>query len=234
MLLDSALQRAPYSHFVSVPLRDPAFAAKFTQFRDTLGKDFSSCEGIDPSLVIEPRRMHLTLVMLKLPTGDLVKRAAGVLRAATSDFVRGRREELRLRLMGLEYMNDDPSQVNILYGKVDEQDGGADLQRFACDLIQGLVTAGILPEEELMKQRIRQPDGSLRVKLHATLLNSKFASDKGQGGGRPHFDARQILEAHGDSLELGKGCVSEVHLSVLGPVDRSTGYYVPSEKLQLR
>ena len=79
-------------------------------------------------------------------------------------------------------MNDDPDRVDVLYGRIVDDSGR--LQRLSDALISSLETEGLLD---------RQYD---HVKLHATLMNSLFATkdDDQQQGNRQTFRAKPILE----------------------------------------
>lgn len=82
-------------------------------------------------------------------------------------------------------MNDDPDRVDVLYGQI--IDGSGRLQRLSDALVSSLEAEGLLD---------RQYD---HVKLHATLMNSLFASkddDQLQKGNRQTFRAKTILEVY--------------------------------------
>ena len=78
--------------------------------------------------------------------------------------------KLEFEITGLEIMNDDPSDVDVLYGKVVDKTGR--LQNIVDGIVEMFVQGG------LMK---REYD---RVKLHATLLNTIFRKDEGDLGDR--------------------------------------------------
>ena len=90
-----------------------------------------------------------------------------------------------MKLEGIDYMNDDPGQVNVLYGQCIDVSGR--LQRLADSVVDHFEARGLLDREYE------------RVKLHVTLMNTKFAASNSEGGaaGRPnrrHFNAKSILE----------------------------------------
>lgn len=81
--------------------------------------------GLEPSVFMHPQHLHLTLCMLKLYSEEqrelarhtlraLGPRAAGLLGGAP----------LAVRLKGLEYMTDDPSQVGGFEGGRAGEAGG--------------------------------------------------------------------------------------------------------------
>lgn len=79
-------------------------------------------------------------------------------------------------------MNDDPSKVDVLYGRCIENSGR--LQQLADVVADSLEADGLLD---------RQYE---RVKLHATLMNSLFKvkDDSEENAVRSTFNAKPILE----------------------------------------
>merc|ERR1711874_589346 len=122
---------------------------------------------------------------------------------------------------GLEYMNDDPAEVDVLYAKIVDEEGR--LQQAAEAIVDKFVESGLMG---------RQYD---RVKLHVTLMNTLFRKESGDVGdkndfleNRESFDARPVFEKWG-GVRLGRVVIGEVHLSQRRAGRRSKeGYYLPS------
>ena len=109
-----------------------------------------------------------------------------------------------VKLQGVEYMNDDPSEVDVLYARVIPADGSDSLQRLADGL------------ENKFKERGLMRYNFEHVKLHATVMNTKLRDDPegtdcseakksrsevpARKPFRIPFDARQLVEV--------RGCVS--------------------------
>merc|ERR1740129_1363595 len=99
---------------------------------------------------------------------------------------------LKFSVCGLEYMNDDPAEVDVLYAKVKDEDGT--LQAVADGIVNHFIESGLMT---------RQYD---RVKLHVTLINTIFRRDAGDLGDkndqmeRESYDSRSILEGRGEGL----------------------------------
>merc|ERR1712066_173945 len=131
---------------------------------------------------------------------------------------------LEFSIEGLEIMNDDPADVDVLYGKV--RDDSGILQRIVDDLVEEFVNSGLMRREHD------------RVKLHVTLLNTLFRRDQGDPGDRDtkqreSFDGRSLLERFSEA-RLGQVELSEVHLSQRRAGRRTnSGYYLPSAVLSL-
>ncbi|XP_003367963.1 activating signal cointegrator 1 complex subunit 1, partial [Trichinella spiralis] len=148
------------------------------------------CNNICKDLFQNPNRLHLTVGTLVLMNENERKIARELLHQCKESVV-------LCRLHGIEIMNDDPANVNVLYGKV-EFDSVEELdrfQQFVDKVCEHFETSGLLINK------------FEHVKLHVTLLNNVFqhgsdseeVSDKiGDGETnkqrRVPFDARKILK----------------------------------------
>lgn len=126
-------------------------------------------------------------------------------------------------------MNDDPSEVDVLYAKVEPVSDSSTnpIQTIADGLLNRFVEAGLSK---------RQFD---RVKLHVTIMHSLLRQDTSgpevehseEDKKRKSFDARNILAKFGD-FDFGTYRLAEVHLSLRyssGP----DGYYKCISKIDL-
>lgn len=116
-------------------------------------------------------------------------------------------------------MNDDPANVDVLYAKTEvvDQETNHQVQKLSDDIVDYFAKNG------LMKKDYEH------VKLHATLLNTRYRRDPSpekrnqRFTKRKSFDARTILEKFGE-FEFGLQGLETVQLS-----NRSTvgpdGYY---------
>ncbi|KAL8187027.1 UNVERIFIED_CONTAM: activating signal cointegrator 1 complex subunit [Gekko kuhli] len=115
---------------------------------------------------------------------------------------------LTVEVKGIEYMNDDPAMMDVLYAKVTMKDGSNQyvssafsvfiffplrLQLTADRLMNRFVTSGLM---------LKEWD---RVKLHATVMNTLFRKDPNADEqtntttgkffkGRESFDGRNIMK----------------------------------------
>jgi hypothetical protein len=55
-----------YSHFLSIPLIEPILQAKVKELQGEWMAKFGEAKKLHPSIFVPPRRLHLTLFMLKL------------------------------------------------------------------------------------------------------------------------------------------------------------------------
>lgn len=89
---------------------------------------------------------------------------------------------MEFEIRGVEYMNDDPERVDVLYGRCVDSSGR--LQLLADTIVSVLEAEGLID---------RQYE---RVKLHATFMNSLFkVKDESEDNiSRCTFNAKPILE----------------------------------------
>lgn len=86
-----------------------------------------------------------------------------------------------VEIRGVECMNDDPEQVDVLYGRCVDDTGR--LQTISDMVVDQLEAEGLLDRQ------------FSKVKLHATLMNSLFkVKDDEEDSKRMTFNARTLLE----------------------------------------
>lgn len=73
------IYRLDYTHFVSIPLASPTAQASFKTLRDEiLAEPTAAGAGIEDSIFVDERKLHLTVAMLKLYTFEKRQKAAQV------------------------------------------------------------------------------------------------------------------------------------------------------------
>ncbi|GIL50546.1 hypothetical protein Vafri_6716 [Volvox africanus] len=197
---------------------------------------------------MRPQHLHLTLLMLKLYS-DQKRHEAQQLLARLQGPVATLlgAGPVKVHLQGLEYMNDDPGAMHVMYLRVQDMGPGNRLEAL-CDLVV----------EEFARAGLLLPQDERKVKLHATILNTRYrkrpqaseavggsgrrgegpAGAAGAGSGptsrreeRQPFDGRALLEEHG-RLDLGIHTIQALHLSQRGAYGED-GYYRCARKLDL-
>ncbi|XP_077595013.1 activating signal cointegrator 1 complex subunit 1 isoform X1 [Stigmatopora nigra] len=223
LLVDNFRKKQPFTHFLSFPLNDPKIQEGFLRFKDEVLEQYSQDSGLDESIFQNPAKLHMTIGTLTLLSASEVRKACESLRDC-QNFIRNTTggKPLPLQVAGIEYMNDDPTMVDVLYAKVNTKDGSDKLQVIADRLVDYFVVA---------EQMTKQWD---RVKLHGTVINTLFrkgATVEEASGGfgrqttpeREAFDARNILKSFG-AYHFGELELNTVELSQRYSAD-STGYY---------
>lgn len=114
-------------------------------------------------------------------------------------------------------MNNDLARVDVLYANVHVVGQGTNqqIQNLSNNIVDYFHKHGLMKKE------------NDNVKLHATLLNSRYRRErspvKGKRPKRMSFDARTIIEKYGE-YDFGKQEFNSIHLSDRASVD-TNGYY---------
>lgn len=202
LIVLAARNKHQFTHFLSIPFTNADIKTSFKKFKDDILAS-SEIIGLDSSLFQNPNKLHLTLVTLSLMDNEDRAQAAQLLHECEETIIRPIINEngaIEVQLCGLEYMNDDPSAVDVLYGKVQSDP----LQQIADGISDYFAEKGLT-----------QKKGE-NVKLHVTLINSLFRDDvnfnNDNNQRRQTFDARFILEKYSNFL-FGVQRFTEIHLS---------------------
>lgn len=139
-------------------------------------------------------------------------------------------------------MNDDPTDVHVLYGKVklNIPKYNASLQKMADYIVSNFSKKGNI-KNLLMKKKLNKDCnyfviGLIRnqyenVKLHVTLMNSTFRKHTYEEEKRVPFDCSYILKNF-KNYNFGLTDFKNVHLSIRFTSDE-TNYYEPLAVLSL-
>ena len=236
-----------------IPLIGAEFEHSLEQFREQSlaqqSKD-GGIGGLSAELFQRHERLHLTCGALKLFDEDIVTAKECLMQC------RDRITELcgsalpaTIVVKGVQYMGDDvtePTQMDVLYAKADFEGGGGGggLQAVVDYVASQFVAAGLLEQSD-----------SEHVKIHATLINSKWRRGAGGGAGgsaggggrappgfggrreRTPFDGSKVLTKFA-KFNFGASPFTSVHLSRMKPRAVShaaapDGYYEPEHILTL-
>ncbi|XP_034230983.1 activating signal cointegrator 1 complex subunit 1 [Thrips palmi] len=225
----TARQKQQFTHFLSLPVNSENVKRGFLHFQDQV---LNECRGrgIGKDIFQDPNKLHITLGTLVLLDEKDRQKAAQALQDCQRDIVEPllQKRPLRLSVYGIEYMNDDPAEVDVLYGKVKDLNENLILQELADGIIKYFSNTGLMP---------KQFDS---VKLHVTVMNSLFRrevtdSDLAKGDNRrkvrESFDALQILKKLQD-FSFGEMEVQSVDLSRRYST-AANGYYEATSSIPL-
>lgn len=236
LMVLSSRKRLPYTHFISIPMNGLSIQSGFMSFKSEV---LEKCKdrGISENIFQNPERLHLTIGLLVL--SDKVERteAAKVLEECKEAVVRPALsgKKLRLVMCGIDIMNDEFSNVDVLYGKVNCKNDDIDLQEFADSINSFFYMKGLSDKKE-------------PVKLHVTLMNTKFGvknDDDEEEEIRPTlrgnkkekrkteaFDATNIMKNFQDYY-FGEENISTIELSTMHDSSNSQGYYLASAVIDI-
>ncbi|XP_041032320.1 activating signal cointegrator 1 complex subunit 1 [Carcharodon carcharias] len=228
VMLESFRRKQPFTHFLSFAVNHSTIQEQFVKFKERVLDESSQDRGIDSSIFQNPAKLHLTIGTLVLLNEQEITKACELLQKCKEDFISKLTDgkPLIVRMEGIEYMNDDPSMVDVLYGKIQMKNGTDKLQLIADGLLDRFVASGLM-EKEWDK-----------VKLHATLMNTLFRRDptvEGRTSATPgkqnlrereSFDARNVLKKC-ENYRFGDVELNAVHISQRFSTD-SSGFYSSS------
>ncbi|XP_036590563.1 activating signal cointegrator 1 complex subunit 1 isoform X2 [Trichosurus vulpecula] len=233
VLVESFRRKQPFTHFLSFSLNQPDVQEGFLKFQEKVLEKCSMDRGVSSCLFQNPAKLHLTIGTLVLLNDQEIQWACELLQRCKEDFINkiAGGKPLLAEMLGIEYMNDDPSMMDVLYAKVHMKDGSDRLQLIADQLVERFVLSGLMMKEWD------------RVKLHATVMNTLFRKDPtaedrnsapaGKSGPREResFDGRNILKLF-ENFSFGDLCLNSIHISQRFSTD-SSGYYASSGQVDL-
>ncbi|XP_048745005.1 activating signal cointegrator 1 complex subunit 1-like isoform X2 [Ostrea edulis] len=225
VITDSVRQKEPFTHFLSFPINLQPIQKQFLEFQDDVLRSCDSDRGIDRTIFQKPEKLHLTVGTLALLNNQEVQQALHTLEECKSSLVQPilRGEPLCVRLQGLEYMNDDPSSVDVLYAKIQPGEQAERLQILADRLVDRFSSTGLMQQEYS------------HVKLHITVMNTLMRRDptsipgerppEGKRGPkeRESFDAMNVMKKFGHH-DFGDYTIDTLHLSQRHGLGKD-GYY---------
>ncbi|CAL8114238.1 unnamed protein product [Orchesella dallaii] len=219
------------THFVCFPINETSVTEKVKEFMDAV---MSECglhsRGLDHNIFGGMEKLHLTLCVMVLLDERERNRASEILSSlqpSIKQLTEGK--TVRIRLKGLEIMNDDPSQVDVLYAKCEPLSSNGVEQEIA-DLIA----------KEFSKQGLAKESKGEKVKLHCTIINTRYRNEgdnvstgrsrpsdnRGRNNGwstRESFDARVVLQKFGN-FDFGIVEIKEIKIATRH-TKASDGFY---------
>jgi len=125
ILVAGARNKEPFTHFISIPVNMEKIQKAFLSFKEEVLESCKSVRGLDKTIFQTETLLHLTVGTMAL----LDERERNMARELLMDC----KEQILLpcigdggmefELTGLEYMNDDPGEVDVLYAGVRDKTG---------------------------------------------------------------------------------------------------------------
>lgn len=223
VIISQARQKERFTHFISIPLNIPLIQESFNKFKNDVLKECFQDRGIESSIFQSSEKLHLTICMLTCMSSYEEQKAVEFLDKFKTEKLRelDLNESFKVNLRGLEYMNDDPSAVDVLYGQVVNNNLDK-IQLLADEIVKYFSKSGLADVNSRDK-----------VKLHATVMNSRYRQTVAttQTQNRESFDARNILKLFKD-FDFGSCQVNEIHVSKRKAIG-ADGYYECVGKIKL-
>ncbi|XP_043263400.1 activating signal cointegrator 1 complex subunit 1 [Colletes gigas] len=219
LLIESARSRLGFTHFLSIPLNEGQIIMKFNMFKNDIMNMEKVPRGVDEMVFQKPSKLHLTIGMITLPDDVKRDKAIEALNYCEDHIIKPKIKQhgqIRIYMQGTDIMNDDPTEVNILFAKIIDKDNA--LQEIVDEIRNHYFSIGLLRKE------------NEKAKLHVTLMNSAFRIDKEAGYvRRQQFDAQEILKVHENTF-FGETTLKQIHISQLHTIGNN-GYYQATAKI---
>ncbi|XP_059518422.1 activating signal cointegrator 1 complex subunit 1 isoform X3 [Myotis daubentonii] len=198
VLLLTFRRKQPFTHFLSFFLNEAEVQERFLKFQEEVLEKCSMDHGVDSTIFQNPKKLHLTIGMLVLLSEQEIQQTCEMLKQCKEEFIDdiSGGKPLEVEMEGIEYMNDDPGMVDVLYAKVHMKDGSNRLQELVDRVLERFQASGLIMKEWTS------------VKLHATVMNTLLRKDPNAEGRynihtadgkyifkeRESFDGRNILK----------------------------------------
>ncbi|XP_066153373.1 activating signal cointegrator 1 complex subunit 1-like [Euwallacea fornicatus] len=202
--------KMPPTHFIAIPINSQSITENLLKFQKCVLE--KPGRGVTKSLFQNVVKLHLTIVVLTLLDEEEVENAKKTLKTYYDEYISSvfsKNQKHKVTIQGLEIMNDDPSNVYVLYSKVQMQNPELlnKLQEM-CNKISNQFCKAGLAKREFDK-----------VKLHMTVMNTNFRES---GEEKMSFDARDILDKHGD-FYFGDFELRQLDLCIRGTTTNDKG-----------
>ncbi|KAG0179229.1 activating signal cointegrator 1 complex subunit [Apophysomyces sp. BC1021] len=167
--------------------------------KKTFQRSILSCEGVDPSILVSPLNLHITIGVLKLLEPCDVEDAVDFLKAECPKVVNSvlKNMPLSIDVQHLSVMQSDPAAAHVLYVKAENKT----LNTLCTAVINKMIEGGFMQKDKRS------------LKIHITMINTAYREPKPKH--RFPFNASSILEEYGE-LELGRVRLDSLHLMKMG------------------
>ncbi|KAL1498368.1 hypothetical protein ABEB36_009178 [Hypothenemus hampei] len=215
--------RLRFTHFVGIPVNSKIINDNFNKFQEKVLED--PARGISKSIFQSPPKLHLTIEVLTLLDKEEITLAKKSLEICYNEYISKlfpSNFNRKVTVKGLDIMNDDPSNVYVLYANVQmqSQELTEKLQQICNHISNYFARVG------LAKKKYDT------VKLHMTIMNVNYRES---GEEKAPFDARTIIEKYGN-FYFGEFELQYFDLCIRGTSVSDTGeakYYETALRISL-
>lgn len=210
-----ARKSARITHFVAFPCNKHEVMENFNSFKQSVMSDERADESCkNHQLFTKPSRLHLTLAVARIFDDSDLQKASSAFKTIEQEIrVMIGSSSLIVNIHGIDMMNDDPSQVSVIYAKI----SGNSVQKVANHISQRLIDLGVASITNNDSAEFEE------VKLHMTLMNARYLTQSDKSGKRERsstFDATNILEDFREfyfgSIPLSEICLCPLSSSYSG------------------
>jgi activating signal cointegrator complex subunit 1 len=237
LIIDENRPNVDFTHFVSIPFNLKTIRDRFKQFREEVinNKECVRSQGFDESLFESSNKLHLTIAPLLLTNESEKSIASQVLNECYENFLKTsviKDKQIRVKVEGIDCMNDDPTQVNVIYAKITDLSQNNIFQIIINDIFSHFEGTKLITRSH----EFERLDPNKKIKPHITLMNTKrrkFDTYSRNDRKRETFDATAILNNFKD-FDFGEVSLESIEISVrYGRDDGKDGYYSHISRIDL-
>lgn len=178
------------------------------EFKEDVLAKYTEEDGIENSVFICPQKLHFTLLMLSIDSGDLDKACkiiTGCVEKYASEEVK---DKIALSCQGLGvFPICKPDRASVLYTKLRSDSNGLNhLEKLSQRLGEAMLACGVIKDRNELKRNLTR-------NFHATLINSKYRRRKSSA--RSSLNVVDLIETMGSSFEFLPSDNIHVHLCAL-------------------
>lgn len=179
LLLEKEEEKMDYTHYFAIPLK----VDNFDKFKDAVLREEYPTFG--PLLFQRADRLHFTLCMLRIHSDEQMQRVMAIATEWENEL---KKDDLVAHCVGLHYMNDDPREVDVVFTTDTSDELLRKINTKLDHLYRVLMDNRLITQASLHKQRLLSTERTAEIKLHATVLNSKWWPEGGT------MDCRELLK----------------------------------------
>ncbi|OAD76570.1 hypothetical protein PHYBLDRAFT_157944 [Phycomyces blakesleeanus NRRL 1555(-)] len=196
------------THFLSIPVSSTLLTQQLDQFYSSILSPTFGCQGLDPSMLVSHKNLHITVGVSKLTSQSDIAKAAEFLKDHLPNVVNSvikDNDRLSVHIHNLKTMQADPSKAHVVYIEAHDESKDQLLDKLCVGLRNSMIEAGLMVDE------------SRPLKIHITLINSSYRKEEGKpkNSRRETFDARPILDSFA-SIDFGDVPLNKLHLMRMG------------------
>jgi activating signal cointegrator complex subunit 1 len=240
LIVDENRSNVDFTHFVSIPFNLKTIRDRFKQFKEEVmnNKECVGSQGFDSSLFEPSNKLHLTIAPLLLTNECEKSLASQVLNECYENFLKTsviKDKQIRVRVEGIDCMNDDPTQVHVIYAKLTDLSQNNSFQIIINDIFSHFEGTKLMTRSH----QFERLDPNKKIKPHITLMNTKrrkWAKPDTYSRNdrkREAFDATAILKNFKD-FDFGEVSLESIEISVrYGKDNGKDGYYSHISRIDL-
>ncbi|KRX07414.1 RNA ligase/cyclic nucleotide phosphodiesterase [Pseudocohnilembus persalinus] len=200
-----------FTHFLNLPLNTPILIHQIQELQKQTKLPF-----------LDPRKAHLTLLLLKLNNETLLEKTRQTLAKIVpklKKIIQNKNQENKLNLKGLGYFGQSAKEARVLFIKINE-DKGYEILKEIVDLIcKSFIEEEIIEEKDLQYIKFNRATRMYEIEqMHVTLM-------KTEENGPQSYNVEQIMTQYNDFFDVKNLKFDNLEVSNLDGKVQQDGFY---------